>query len=123
MQEWIEHLALSNTFWGNLPEVVIAIVLLVILGLVFALVAAVCALAFVYLERKVSAHMQDRLGPMEVTTNIPLLRNIGHGWAQTLADALKLLVKEDIIPRAADNKLHLIAPFIIFSAILATFSV
>ena len=91
--------------------VLIAVTLLVVCGLVFGFIN-LFALFAVWLERKVSAHMQCRLGPMEVGP---------HGLLQTLADGIKLTVKEDIIPRVADKPLFILAPVIVFTGILIRF--
>ena len=61
---------------------------------------AVNALVAVYFERKVSAFMQDRLGPMEVgILGFKGGKKFWGGIGQTLADAIKLLTKEDILPK------------------------
>ena len=58
----------------------------------------------VWLERKVAARFQDRIGPNRVG---PL------GLLQPIADAIKLITKENIVPRAADQWVHLLAPVLI----------
>ncbi|HHP7241455.1 MAG TPA: NADH-quinone oxidoreductase subunit H [Cyclobacteriaceae bacterium] len=67
----------------------------------------------VYAERKISAFIQDRIGPMEVGYK---------GLLQTVADLLKMLQKEDIVPRATDKWLFLSAPVIIFLAIFTGYA-
>ena len=62
-------------------------------------------LAIGYVEHKVLAHMQHRLGPMEAGRF--------HGWAQLIADGVKFVQKEDIIPRAADRWVFSLAPAVV----------
>ena len=63
------------------------------------------ALVLIYLERKISGYIQDRYGPM---------RWGPKGILQTVYDALKLLQKEDIVPRDADRILFTVAPVLVF---------
>jgi NADH-quinone oxidoreductase subunit H len=76
--------------------------------------SALFALFGVYAERKVSAFIQDRLGPTEVGK---------FGSMQTIADILKMLQKELITPAAADKLLFMMAPAIIFIAVYLGFAV
>jgi NADH-quinone oxidoreductase subunit H len=78
-------------------------------------VALTAPLAIGYVEHKVLAHMQHRLGPMEAGRF--------HGWAQLIADGVKFVQKEDIVPRAADSWVFSLAPAVVLVPYIAIFVV
>ncbi len=89
---------------------ILAIKLVVILTVV-----PVGALVAGYAMHKELAHLQHRLGPMYAGGF--------HGWAQTLADGIKFIYKEDIIPAAADKRVFTLAPAIVFVPIVMLYLV
>src|ERR1019366_2845147 len=82
----------GNQFWA-----------LVYVFIIFAGVALTVMWLLNWVERKALAHFQVRLGPMRVGP---------HGLLQPIADALKLVLKEDIIPTGADRAIFWFAPMI-----------
>ncbi|TVR15269.1 MAG: NADH-quinone oxidoreductase subunit NuoH [Balneolaceae bacterium] len=93
---------------GNITISLVHVAIPLTIILLFALVA-------IWGERKIAGFIQDRLGPYRVGG--------WHGWAQSIADLLKLLQKEDIIPKDANRFLFKFAPFMMFTASFAAFAV
>jgi NADH-quinone oxidoreductase subunit H len=79
---------------------------------VFLPIISLVAMFCIWWERKVAGHMQSRLGPNRVG---PI------GLLQSLADGIKLLTKEDLVPGAADALLFRIAPYLAFAPAFAAF--
>src|SRR3982750_1206896 len=94
----------------TLIEVIILLGKIVIVLHVFLIGAAYVVL----LERKVSAWIQNRVGPDRVGW---------HGALQSFADVLKLVLKEDIVPLAANKKFPLLAPIISIAVAMAAWMV
>jgi len=98
IESWLE--STFNPFWATTFE-------LTIIGLAFLLFYAVTGLILVYAERRVCAFMQNRLGPNRVGP---------WGLLQTIADFIKLLMKELVRIKEADKFLFNLAPFIVIIA-------
>ncbi|HEV8421063.1 MAG TPA: NADH-quinone oxidoreductase subunit H, partial [Actinomycetota bacterium] len=95
--------SLIHNFWGSL-----VIKLVLVMG--FVLVAPIVV---IYAELKIMAHMQHRLGPMYAGRF--------HGVGQPIADGIKLIQKEDVVPSAADSWIFTLAPAVVLVPYIALF--
>jgi len=99
--------SIDQALYEWLPPFWALVVEMTIIGLVFLLFYAIVGLFLVYAERKVCAFMQNRVGPNRVGP---------YGIFQTIADFIKLLMKELVYIKNSDKLLFNIAPFIVIIA-------
>ena len=113
MRELIEWIVAT---WALSPQVAAYVVALVAFLGALAVVscAALYAGLFIFFERRIGARMMSRIGPNRVGP---------QGTLQFLADAVKLLLKEDIIPASADRPLFKLAPYLMAMGIFGGFAV
>ena len=114
MQSLADKLIESGFLKGIPTDVVYAIVIILVAFSVLSFFVAPLAGVTSWLERRVWARIQSRVGPNRVGP---------QGILQWVADGIKNLLKEDIIPAAADRKLFALAPYVVFVGFLATFVV
>lgn len=114
MQRLVDQLIQEGYFHGMPKDLVYAGFMVLAAFVVLSFFVAPLAGITSWLERRVWARMQSRVGPNRVGP---------QGILQWLADGIKNLLKEDIIPTAADKRLFALAPYVVFVGFFATFVV
>jgi NADH-quinone oxidoreductase subunit H len=108
---------LVGSFPANWQPVVSALVsvasIIAVFGLLFGITTVI--------ERKMIGRIQNRYGPNRVGLPLTDLRLFGFG--QFMADGIKALTKEDVVPRAADKVVHFLAPLILIVPVFLAYSV
>lgn len=110
VSNWIDLLLRQTLGLGDFPAILIECVLV---GVGILLAYALIAIVLIFMERKVCAYFQCRIGPMRVGP---------WGLLQVFADVLKMLIKEIFVVDKADRMLYYIAPFLVIVASVGTFS-
>lgn len=107
---WFDSLLRNTLGLGDFLSILIECV---VIGLLILIAYALLAIVLIFMERKVCAYFQCRLGPMRVGP---------WGTLQVFADVLKMLIKEIFFVDKADKVLYLIAPFLVIIGSVCAFS-
>jgi NADH-quinone oxidoreductase subunit H len=109
VRNFFVNLAQSWTAWlsGWLQPWAVVLVNFLITAIILVLMPVIATLTLTWMERKVIGRIQNRLGPNRVGP---------FGIFQAIADAVKMLIKEDIIPEGADRPVFNLAPILIAAA-------
>lgn len=114
MQDFLDGL-IAQGYFGALPHEVVYLLGMVVFGAIVLLVFVLnVAGATTFVERRVWARIQSRVGPNRVGP---------QGILQWLVDGIKLLMKEDVIPAQADRRLFAAAPYVVMMGFTAAFAV
>jgi NADH-quinone oxidoreductase subunit H len=112
MQAFLDRLIAQGTFGALPPQIVYAIgIVLVAAIVIFGFVLNVAGVT-TFIERRVWARIQSRIGPNRVGP---------QGILQWLADGIKLLMKEEIVPADADARLFKLAPYVVVMGFVSAF--
>lgn len=114
MQQWLDDLIASTAWLQELPPGLVYTIGILVCAKLVLLFSSLLAGEVVWLERRVSGRMQARIGPNRVGP---------QGLLQFLADGVKLLAKEDIIPSTADRPIFILAPVLVYLGAFAAFCV
>ena len=102
------NLGIANLDWLALLMAYVAVITISLVT------SSAIFMLMVWFERRIVARMQDRLGPNRVGP---------AGLFQSIADGAKMFTKEDIVPRAADQWVHLLAPVVVLAPVMMIFAV
>lgn len=113
MKSFLDGLIDGSSLLQSVPRGLVYTVGILLACKAVLLLVSLFAGEIVWMERRISGRMQARIGPNRVGP---------QGLLQFLADGVKLMAKEDVIPTSADRLVFLIAPYIVFAGVFAAFA-
>ncbi len=114
LKSWLDGLASRGGLLDAVPRGLLYTLGIVLSCSVVLLIVSLFAGEIVWMERRVAGRMQARIGPNRVGP---------QGLLQFLADGVKLLAKEDVVPAGADRRVFLLAPVVVFAGAFVGFAV